>query len=184
MMMIRLLLFTMLTINMGVTAFGQSDVAVPIIDSVTWKTLTKEAYEIKYPSNWDLDESGLMGANLFLFTKLTDSTDQFRENINLMIQDLSGYDLTLDQYTEMSVGQIKTYITDGKLISLEKFTDKDLAYQKIIYTGVQGTFNLKFQQFYWVADNKATILTLTCEEDQFDNYIEVGEKILNSFKFN
>jgi hypothetical protein len=41
--------------------------------------------------------------------------------------------------------------------------------------------DLKFEQYYWVINEKAFVLTLTCEEDQFKNYKEVGEKILNSF---
>ena len=54
-------------------------------------------------------------------------------------------------------------------------------YQRIIYTGKQGEFNLKFEQYYWVIDEKAYVLTLTCEEDEFENYQETGETILNSF---
>ena len=66
-------------------------------------------------------------------------------------------------------------ITDGNIIESKRITTEPLNYQKVIYTGKQGIYNLKFEQYYWVVDDKAYILTLTCEESQFDNYQATGE---------
>jgi hypothetical protein len=57
-----------------------------------------------------------------------------------------------------------------------------MEFQKIIYTGDFGTFNLTIEQYYLVKNNKAYILTLTCETPQFEAYKEIGEKILDSFR--
>ena len=125
-----------------------------------------------------------MGTSFILFSPLTSQQDQFKENVNLIIQDLTGYNLDLDKYVEISEGQIKTMITDGKIIESKRITSRTLNYQRVIYTGKQGIFNLKFEQYYWVVGNKAFVLTLTCEETQFDNYQVTGEKVLNSFNLN
>lgn len=146
-----------------------------------WNILTENNYSINYPDNWQLNKSGQMGTSFILFSPLSSEQDNFKENINLLIQDLTGHNLDLNRYVEISEGQIKTMITDGKIIESKKMTTKNLDYQKVIYTGKQGIFNLKFEQYFWVIADKAFILTFTCEESQFTNFQITGEKILNSF---
>jgi hypothetical protein len=149
-----------------------------------WNTIKKDGYSIDYPKAWELNTSGQMGASFILFSPLSSQKDQFRENVNLIVQDLTGYNLDLDKYVEISEGQIQTLITNGKIIESKRVKNQTLDYQKVIYIGKQGIYNLKFEQYYWVVGNKAYVLTLTCEETQFDNYKLTGEKILNSFKLN
>lgn len=147
-----------------------------------WNTVKKDSYSIDYPKDWELNESGQMGTSFILFSPLASQKDEFKENVNLLIQDLTGYNLDLDGYVEISEGQIKTMMKNGKIMESKRVTNRTLDYQKVIYTGKQGIYNLKFEQYYWVVDNKAFVLTLTCEEPQFDDYKLIGEKILNSFK--
>lgn len=147
-----------------------------------WKTIDEVEYTIQYPDSFDLNSSGQMGVNFFLLSKQISQEDLFRENINLIIQDLSGQNIDLDKFVEISEEQIKTMITNSDLIESRRIKLNNSEYQKVIYTGVQGQFNLKYEQYYWVVKSKAYILTLTCELDQFENYKEVGEIIMNSFK--
>ena len=171
----KLLLFGTVILTANLSLFGQTK---------DWKSLNKNDYSIEYPKDWEVNESGQMGTSFILFSPLTSQQDQFKENVNLIIQDLTGYNLDLDKYVEISEGQIKTMITDGKIIESKRITSRTLNYQRVIYTGKQGIFNLKFEQYYWVVGNKAFVLTLTCEESQFDNYQVTGEKILDSFNLN
>lgn len=149
---------------------------------VDWESLNEDKYKIDYPSNWDVNKSGQMGSRFILFSRLSNKSDQFRENVNLLIQDLTGYDLNLDQFIELSEGQIKTLMTEGKILVNERKKKDEIEYQKMVYTGKQGIFDLKFEQYCWVIDNQAFVLTLTCEEKEFDNYQNTGEKILDSFE--
>jgi hypothetical protein len=55
-------------------------------------------------------------------------------------------------------------------------------HQKLIYAADQGAFRLKFEQCYWIQNEKAYVLTLTCEESKFSRYKEIGEKIINTFR--
>ncbi len=146
-----------------------------------WKTLNESGYSIQYPDTFDLDKSGQMRMSFILLSKQTSQQDLFRENVNLLIQDLSGQNIDLDKYVEISEGQIKTMISDGNLIESKRLTDKNKEFQRVIYTGKQGQFDLKWQQFYWVENEQAYVLTLTCEIDQYDNYVSVGEEIMKTF---
>ncbi len=146
-----------------------------------WESLDETAYSIQYPDTFDLDKSGQMGMSFILLSKQTSQQDLFRENVNLLIQDLTGQNIDLDKYVEISEGQIKTMITDGNLIESKRLTDKNKEFQRVIYTGKQGQLNLKWQQFFWVVNKKAYVLTLTCEINQYDNYVSVGEEIMKTF---
>lgn len=147
-----------------------------------WETLTEDNYSIKYPENWELNKSGQMGTNFILFSPLTSDQDQFKENVNLLIQDLTGHNLDLNKYVEISEGQVKTILTDGNIIESERISNGDLNYHKLIYTCKQGICKLKFEQYFWVIENKAYVLTLTTEVEQFNSFQKIGERILNSFE--
>lgn len=147
-----------------------------------WKTFQKDNYEIQHPSDWSLDTTRNLGPAFFLFTQVADDKDGFRENVNLLIQDLTGYNMNLDQFVEISENQIETMITDGKILNNDRKRENDRDFHRLIYSGKQGDFDLKFLQYYFILDEKAYVLTLTCELDQFENYQEVGEKILSSFR--
>lgn len=148
-----------------------------------WKTLDGKDYSIQYPADWELNQSGQMGTTFILFSPLETSQDKFRENVNLLIQDLSGHNLDLNKYVEISEGQVKTMITNSTLIESRRVKTGFDEYHRMIYKGDQGMFHLKFVQFYWVKNDKAYVLTLTCERDKFLVFKEVGEAILKSFTF-
>lgn len=148
-----------------------------------WKTSNGTDYSIDHPADWTLNQNGQMGTTFVLFSPLETSQDKFRENVNLLIQDLSGHNLDLNKYTEISERQIKTLVTNSTLIESKRIKNGSTEYHRVIYTGKQGIFHLKFEQFYWVKNEKAYILTLTCEQDKFSDFKEDGEAILNSFTF-
>jgi PsbP len=150
----------------------------------SWKSLKENGYSIQYPADWDLDKSGLMGMSFMVLSKQTSSQDRFKENVNLIMQDLTGLNLDLAQYAKISEDQVKSMIANAKILESKQLSTNNKPYHKVIYTGDQGVYKLKFEQYYWVVNNKAYVLTFTCEIDQFDNYRVTGEKILNSFNFN
>ena len=73
-------------------------------------------------------------------------------------------------------------ITKGNLIESKRLNENGSEFQKVVYTGDQGAYKLKFEQFYWIKNGKAYVLTLTCELEQFESFKATGEKILNSFR--
>ena len=173
-----LLLFTFI-------ACGQSQESNNSIKKTkpNWKTLEENNYSIQYPADWELNQSGQMGTTFILFSPLSSDQDKFKDNVNLLIQDLSGHNLNLDKYAEISEGQVRTMITNSTLIESKRIKNGSKEFHRMIYTGDQGMFHLKFEQFYWVNNEKAYVLTLTCEQDKFSDFKDVGETILNSFIF-
>ncbi|MEM6718233.1 MAG: PsbP-related protein [Bacteroidota bacterium] len=147
----------------------------------TWKTISQNSYSIKYPSDWVADTASNIGADLLLYNE-EDAADGFAENINVVVQDLAGYDLDLDGFTELSEGQIKTMVEGVKIISSERVTKGAIPYHRMVYTGEQSGVTLKFLQHFYVKNEKAYVLTLTSMESEFYNYVKIGSTIFKSFR--
>lgn len=146
-----------------------------------WNFLDETEYSIKYPQSWMLNKSGQMGITFSLLNIEASKSDLFNENINLIIQDLAGYNIDLNEYVEISENQIKTLVTDGEIISNQRLKKDGKEYHVLIYSGRQGTLNLRFEQRFWIQNNKAYVLTLTSEVAFFENTKEI-EGVLDSFR--
>jgi len=105
--MIKILFsFSLLTL----TVFGQTTLKDNGDKSTLngWKTLDQQDYSIQYPSTWELNQSKQMSTSFILFSPLESENDPFKENVNLLVQDISKYQIDLNEYTKISEGQIKT----------------------------------------------------------------------------
>ena len=60
-------------------------VSITAQTNTNWKTITQSNYSVQYPSNWELDQSGKMGAIFFMLAPVESPADNFKENVNLMI---------------------------------------------------------------------------------------------------
>lgn len=160
----------------------------------SWKTLARENYTIHYPDSLEVDESGKLGVRFFLYFPQESPKDRFRENINLTLEDLQGYDMSLEQYAEASKQQILNYMPKAKILESSTETDgTGNKYHRLIFEGAQGVasgtdgtytprFDLTFVQHYRVVDGKAYVLTLTTERHRFADYQKTGEQIMHTFQ--
>ena len=146
-----------------------------------WKTFDQPNYSIQYPSSWNLNQNGQMGTSFIILSPKESEQDKFSENVNLIIQDMTGKDIDLDKYTKISEDQIKTLLTNSVIIESKSIKKDNAEYRKFIYTADQGVFHLKTEQYYWVVKEKAYVLTFTSEQNKYADYVEIGEKIMNSF---
>jgi hypothetical protein len=78
--------------------------------------------------------------------------------------------------------QVKTYVTNGKVVESKRINQKGLEFHKLIYSGTQGAFSLKTEQYYFIKGEKAFVVTFVAEENQFAKYIVIADKMLGSFK--
>jgi hypothetical protein len=87
---------------------------------------------------------------------------------------------------EISLEQVKTMITNGKLILSERKngSDEEYNFHRVVYTGKQGIFDLHFEQYIWLEDGLAFILTSTSEQDAYNTFSRHLDEILKSFQFN
>ena len=176
--------WTVLFLFLTYLGFSQGNTdATPDGKSNSWKSLESDEFFMQYPDTWELNETGLGGTRFIVLAPMDSDTDRFRENVGIVIQDLTNYDLDLDAYTEISENQIKTIFENCKLIESKRMRDGKGEYHVLKYSGKQGQLPLMFVQRYWVTDDHAYVLTFTSEQSNYESYKVIGENILNSFKF-
>ncbi len=148
-------------------------------------TYKKNAYQIQYPMGWSIDTSGESGTAFIIYSPKEDEADHFLENIDLVIQPAEGKNNNLDSFVRQQALQIKATETDGEIYEATKMeTDKGV-YYKLISGATKGvTLRLKYEQYFFIKNNNAFVVTLTTELDKFDSYKTIGEQILNSFTLN
>jgi hypothetical protein len=154
----------------------------PASISKEWKMLEEKEYSIQYPKNWCLEKPGTTGQNFILFSQPSSLNDRFRDNVNLLTQHLTDKNINLDKFVEISVRQVRTMVVNSVIIENERINTGGQELHKLIYTGDSGRLNLKFVQYYWIKNEKAYILTLTCDANQFDKHKKIVQRIMGSFK--
>jgi hypothetical protein len=154
----------------------------PDESKIKWNTLNKKSFSIQYPSEWELNDSGILGTSFILLSPLNTETDLFRENINLITEDLKGTEIDLDVYKDISVEQCKQFVTNFYLIQIEKLENNFGDCYHLIYSGEQGIYKLIFEQYYWIIKDKAYVLTFTAEQNKYKEYLELAYKIINTFE--
>ncbi len=167
----RIIIFTLLVATFVV--YGQK--------SKGWRTFETDEFSIQYPNNFELNTSGLIGTKFVLFSEQTSDKDLFRENVNLVSQNISGQNIDLDKFVEISKKQLEIMIPNGKLIESKRISNENKEFQRFIFSGTQGQSNLKWLQYFFIKNDKVYVLTLTCEINQYDKYVSVGEDIMKTF---
>jgi hypothetical protein len=147
------------------------------------KSLDHSEFYIEHPSTWTSDQSGKMGSTLVVLAPLDHAEDDFRENVNLMIQNLEGTNMDMAKFIEVSEDQINSQaMPNSKLISSDRISASDGEFHKMIYTADQSIYHLQFEAYCWIKNEKAYVLTFSAEQAEFKDYQPTAEKILNSFK--
>ncbi|MFA9211386.1 MAG: hypothetical protein ACEQR5_06130 [Moraxellaceae bacterium] len=146
-----------------------------------WKKYGTANFEISFPKNWKLNEKPQAGVLFNILAPLDTKTDDFRENINYLTQDLSGSPMDLKQFIDLSLKQIQPVIAKGTTVESEQKNGKSGAYQRLRYQFKVTSYTLVVTQYIWVKGNKSHILTFTAEKDALPAYESISEQLLDSF---
>lgn len=156
-------------------SFSQSDTSNQV------NIFTKGNFSLQYPKSWRIDTSKVMGTEIYIFAPLENAEDKFRENVNVMIQNLSGKGIDLGMYKQITESQIANLATEGKVFESTILKADKGEYYKITYAMTQGIFRLKLTSYCFIKDEKAYLITFGSEFDKYEQYQKIGEEILNSF---
>jgi len=169
-------LLILLFLTMVCQAYGQTASTHSFVD------FSRNGYSIRYPKSWRTDTSKMMGADLFILAPLENANDKFSENVNIMIQDLTGQNIGLEQYKQITENQLKVMVTDGKLIESVIVKSDKGSYYKLQYLMTQGAFKLRIFSICYIKADKAYLVTFTAEVNKYEQFKKDGEQTINSFK--
>lgn len=154
------------------------------VEPPTWKTSQIGEHTLEHPADWTLQQPGQMGTLFTLLSPLESPKDAFHENVNAVEQDLKGLGMTLDAYIELTEQQIQTYITKPSVLVSRRVKKGKNEYHQLVYTGIQGKYSLRFEQYIWLRNEKAVVLTFTGEKSKAEQYAALATRILGSFTLN
>ena len=168
------LTFTSILFLLAAFCFAQSDTSKA--------SYSNDKIKIEYPKTWRLDTSGIMGTEFFVFSPLENEKDKFSENVNGLIQDLSGQNIDLEKYKQITEKQLTDMATDDKVFESSIIKSDNKEYFKIIYAMTQGKFRLKITTVCFIKNDKAYLATFSAELDKYEQYKKRGEEVLSSFQ--
>lgn len=149
-------------------------------DATSWETYTTDAYEVKYPSTWDFNNSTSSTMDFLALCPLESDDDKMREYLNLVKE--NSNELSLDAYFESSKKMLEKTFPMLEIISTEDMKSNGLEMKRLTYTATFGEDVLYFAQVYTVHNNMAYVLTFNSEKDKFENFQDIEDTIFKSFK--
>lgn len=139
--------------------------------------LERDGFSIKYPSYFELDESGEQGTTFILKTKPKNSENSFIENVNLIIE-INSKKIDFKEHfikVEKEISEL------GKIIKKKIFKPNNNVL-RLVFKLSQGNKNYTFIQQVHVHENKIYTLTFSSDSAEFDNYFDEVSKMFSSFK--
>ncbi|WP_158591673.1 DcrB-related protein [Deinococcus cavernae] len=145
-------------------------------DAVTFSS-PKDGFSITAPAGWK--QASYPGTNVvFMAPKPLAS---FQPNVNVLVQPLPA-GITQKKYHDLSLKQLDTVMTDGKILSQRATTLGGQPANEVIYQGRQGKATLYFHATYAVKGRQAYILTGTTVLGSQATLLPAMKTFVSSFK--
>ncbi len=143
----------------------------------------EQGIEIKCPSGWLIKEQDEDPFTVFFLTPLESSSDRYRENISLSVEQYKEAPLSLEQYSNRMIHQLETHIEN---FNLTKRNDANTLLNSpacsINFTGSQKNLQLKWMQIWAITKDNLYMITYTAETKKFNKYNTIVKTMIRSFR--
>jgi len=141
-------------------------------------------FAVQYPESWEVEENSF-GAVVTFLSPLTGEDDPFHESVNVVVEDLGGIEVTLDEYIDAALSQLPTIIPDIELTDQIDDTMGGQPSQIITYTGSQEGFQFTWVQEVSLFEGSAYVLTYSglTEGDDYLEFRPHAIAIFQSFDY-
>ncbi len=143
-------------------------------------TSVRYLYSIAYPADWRVKELGKV--TMFL-SGLESREDRFAENVEVVVEDLSGQgDVSLFDYHRKSIGSAPRLLKDFKVLEEAKTEFVGREAIAVLYTATVKEKKFRFKKYTLLVGQDAYSLTYTAQNEDFDKFLPVAEKIMRSLQ--
>ena len=73
------------------------------------------SFSIKYPATWALEEN-TNGTAVIFYSPQENDLDYFKENVNVVVQDISGNPMNIKDYSKLAVEQMEAVFEENLII--------------------------------------------------------------------
>jgi hypothetical protein len=139
-------------------------------------------FRMTYPPNWTLIENE-GGAAAIFYSPLENELDIFKENVNIVIQDLSKNPMPLKQYTKTAINQMKVVFKEGmNIVESTPTYLSGMEAHKFVFEGSGPDGDLRFMSIWTVKGETAFQFTYTALKTEWDEYKTKADKMAKSFR--
>jgi len=139
-------------------------------------------FSIKYPASWALKEN-VNEADVIFYSPVENELDFFRENVNVVVQDISGNPMNLEEYSETAIEQMEAVFGEN-LLTIESgptYIAKQGGY-KYVFIGKTPETELKYMTVWLIRGLDSYQLTYTSLASQYDQYLSKVKRMFKSFR--
>ena len=141
-------------------------------------------FSIRYPVTWSFQEN-TGGAAVIFFSPKANELDFFKENVNIVVQDISQAPMEAGDKTAVvsAIKQMQIVFEDNFVIieSGPTFIAGQVAY-KLIFLGKGPDTELKYMSVWTIKGLTAYQITYTALSSQYDLYIKEMKRMVSSFR--
>jgi outer membrane biogenesis lipoprotein LolB len=146
----------------------------------SWKSYSGDGYSVKLSSDWSKTKGSSVVDIAFTYNG-TGLNGDFAENINVVVQDLKGYDLDLESYKDLSMDQYAEL--DYNVDDIYKKTIDGAKGYFCKVSGEESGINCSILQYFTVIGDNAYVFTFAADEDDFDNLEDEVMEIYETIEF-
>lgn len=163
---------TLISSFLTLSVFSQAD--------PTKKVETKE-YSLLVPASWETRIIGDVGISFIALSPLLGEQDPFRENMTVVVQDLTGTTNTLKSVMAESKRDIINELDRGNVFDEGTGKSAQGEYQRMAYTTLQNNVVLRYESRFYQKGSKIYILLFSAEKSLYADYEKRVNKMMDSF---
>lgn len=123
-------------------------------------TINGKPFSVSYPTGWAVSEENENVTVTFLAPK-NPEIPEFQVNMNIIAEDLSGENLSLESYLDISLTNLESAIEDMKIIQKSPVTLNNKEFYMLSFDGKYANIGMRRHQYFTIENNVAYIFTLT-----------------------
>ncbi|WP_414577664.1 protein kinase domain-containing protein [Anabaena sp. CCY 9402-a] len=137
--------------------------------------------KIKYPQAWERqDIQNILTQELVTFLSPPENdADKFQEKLTINVGDFPG---TLDESKDVFIKEIQNTVSEANIVNTSTATLANKRANQLVFTGKNGKNRLKNLQVWTLKDNQAYVITYTAVIDDYDKFLPIAEKMIQSFQ--
>jgi len=139
-------------------------------------------FSIKYPALWAYEEN-INGAAVIFYSPQENDLDFFKESVNIVVQDISGNPLNLQDYSQLAIKQMEA-VFEENMITLESVPIfiADRSGYKFVFIGKSPEADLQYMSVWTIEGTTAYQVTFTSIASHYEQYIFKVKRMLRSFR--
>jgi serine/threonine-protein kinase len=141
--------------------------------------------KLEYPKSWTRQDVGSFGDVVtFLAPQTqTDGPNSFRAELHLEVISLPDK-MNLPEYTTSRINEIIQNLPGAKIIDSRPTKLANLPAHEVVYSGKEDELMLTRKAIWMLKDRQAYILTYTAPESQYEEFLSIAQKTIDSFEVN